>query len=88
LLGTLSVQSVHDYHPFALEDMAVEVVDIAWLFWWHFAASITWVLLALVLCAMAFMSVCSISFGELLMFLSGVSWGCAARVHATSFCCS
>jgi hypothetical protein len=45
---------------------------IAWLFWWQFVASMAWLLLTLVLCAMRVMSVCNISFVELLMFLFGV----------------
>jgi hypothetical protein len=48
---------------------------IAWLFWWQFVASLAWVLLTLALCALAVMSVCNISFVELLLFLFGVFGG-------------
>jgi hypothetical protein len=47
---------------------------IAWLCRWQFVASLAWVMLTLVLCAMVVMSVCNISFVELLPFLFGVFW--------------
>jgi hypothetical protein len=45
LLGTSSVQSVHDYYSFVVEDGADLRLWrlrwlIAWLFWWPFVASI------------------------------------------------
>jgi hypothetical protein len=48
---------------------------IAWLFWWQVVASLAWVLLTLVLCALTIMSACGISFVELHMFLFGVFGG-------------
>jgi hypothetical protein len=80
LLGTPSIQSIHDYYPFAMEDtgrlapMAAELVDrlnVLWLF----VASMAWVLLTLTPCALTVMSVCNISFVEPLLLLFGVSWG-------------
>jgi hypothetical protein len=49
--------------------------SIAWLFWWLFVASLAWVPLTLVPCAMTFMSVCIILFVDLLIFRFGVFWG-------------
>jgi hypothetical protein len=46
----------------------------AWLFWGLFVASLTWVLLTLAPCAMIVMSVCNISFVDLLLFLFGGFW--------------
>jgi hypothetical protein len=57
-----------------LAPMAAELL-IAWLFWWLFVASPAWVLLTLAPCALTVMSVCNISFVDLLMFLFGVFWG-------------
>jgi hypothetical protein len=48
---------------------------IALLFWWQFVVSVAWVLHALVLCALMIMSVYSIAFVELLMFLLSVLGG-------------
>jgi multisubunit Na+/H+ antiporter MnhG subunit len=48
---------------------------IAWLFWWKFVASLAWVMLTLVLCALTVMSVCNILLVELLMFLFDIFWG-------------
>jgi hypothetical protein len=62
----------HNY-PFALEDgdrlapMAIELVDRLAI-WWQFVASLAWVVLTLVLCALAVMSVCIISSVELFPF--------------------
>jgi hypothetical protein len=67
LPGTPSVQSIHDYYPFAMENggrlapMAAEVVDRL-AFWWLFVASLAWVLLTLSACALTLMSVYKISF--------------------------
>jgi hypothetical protein len=79
LLGTPSVQSIHDYYPFAIENggrlaptMAGELVDRP-VFWWLFVASLAWVLPTLALCVVTIISVCNMSFGELLMFFFGVS---------------
>jgi hypothetical protein len=80
LLGTPSVQSIHDYYPFALEDggrlapMADELVDrLAILVAVRrFPASLAWVLITFVLCALTIMSVCNISFVELPLFLFDV----------------
>jgi hypothetical protein len=82
LFGTLSVQMIHDYYPFAMEDgggwrrWRLSWL-IAWLFWWMFVASLTWVLLTLAPCALTVMYVCNISFVDLLKFLFGVLGGCA-----------
>jgi hypothetical protein len=80
LLGTPSVQSIHDYYPFAVKDggqfvpMAAELVDrldiLVGVRRFH-----AWVMLTLALCALTVMSVCNISFVELLMFLFGVFGG-------------
>jgi hypothetical protein len=80
LLGTPSVQSIHDYYPFAMEDGArcrrwrLSWL-IAWLFWWLYVVSLAWGLLTLAPCALTIMSVCNISFVGLLMFLFGVLGG-------------
>jgi hypothetical protein len=78
LLGTPSVQLIHDYYPFAMEDgsrlapMVVELVDrMAILVVVRRFLGIK-VLLTLAPCALTVMSVCIISFVELLMFLFGV----------------
>jgi hypothetical protein len=82
LLGTLSVPSIHDYHPFAIEDggrlapMAAELVEFLAILAvavrrFHMA----WVLLTLAPCALTVMSVCYISFVELLIFFFGVFGG-------------
>jgi hypothetical protein len=47
---------------------------IACLFRWQFVASLAWVLLTLVLCAVTIMSVCNISLFELL-FIFGIFGG-------------
>jgi hypothetical protein len=92
LLGTPSVESARDYYPFALEDggrlepMAAELVDRPAIFVAIYRFLYIWVLLTLVLCVMTIMSVCNISFVARLLFLFGVFGGCAARIHATSFC--
>jgi hypothetical protein len=71
LLGMASVQSIHDYYPFALEDggrlapMAVELVDRLAIL----------VAVRRVLCVLALTSVCNNSFVELLVFLLGVFRG-------------
>jgi hypothetical protein len=93
LLGTPSVETVHYYYPFALEDggrlapMAAELIDrltsLVAVRRFH-----GMVVVDSVLCALTVMSVCITSFVKLLMFLFGVLGGCAARIHATSFCCS
>jgi hypothetical protein len=80
LLGTPSVQSIHDYYPFAMEDggrLAPMLTEwlIAWLFSWQFVASLAWVHVTLAPCALIVMSVCIISSVELLLFLIGVFWG-------------
>jgi hypothetical protein len=92
-LGTPSVQSIHDYYPFAMEDggrlarMAAELVD-------RLAILVTvrrflaWVLLTLVLCALRVMSVCNISFVDLLLFLFGVFLGMCDVNSCNVFCCS
>jgi hypothetical protein len=49
--------------------------SIACLFWWLFVASLAWVPLTLVPCALTIMSVCSILFVDLLMFRFGVFGG-------------
>jgi hypothetical protein len=80
LHGTPSVQSVHDYYPFAREDsgrlapMAAELVDrlatlVAIRRFPCMGAT------GSLFCALAIMSVCKISFVELLVFLFGVFWG-------------
>jgi hypothetical protein len=92
LLGTPLVHSVHNYYPFDLEDGAgwrlwrLNWLN-AWLLWWQFIASLTWVLLTLVLCALTVTSVCKISFVELLCSFSAFFGGSATRVHAMSCCC-
>jgi hypothetical protein len=58
---------------------------MSWFIACQFVDSMAWVLLTRILTVL---SVCSISFVELLKFLFGVFGGCAARVHATSFLCS
>jgi hypothetical protein len=58
---------------------------ITWLFWWQFVASLAWVLLTLVLCALTAMSVCSISFVELLLFLSGFLGGMCGESSCNVF---
>jgi hypothetical protein len=56
-------------------------------FWWHFIASLAWVLLNLPLCALAVISVVwSISFVELLLVLLGDVR--REFSHATPLCCS
>jgi hypothetical protein len=81
LLGTPSIQSIHDYCPFAMEDgsrlapVTVELVDRLAVLVAEFVASVAWVLLTLAPCAMTVMSVCIISFVDLLMFLFGVFGG-------------
>jgi hypothetical protein len=95
LLGTPSVQSVHDYYPFALEDggrlapMAAELVDR----------------LAILVAVRRFpgmgaadsRSLCSENYVRMQHFVRSSNYfysfsaffgGCATRVHATSFCCS
>jgi hypothetical protein len=63
LLSTPFVHSVHDHYPFAMKHggrlafMAVELVVPRAIFWWHFVASMAWVLLTLVLCVLTIMSV-------------------------------
>jgi hypothetical protein len=57
-----------------LAPMAVELVDRL-ACWRQFVASLAWVLLTLALCALKAMSVCRISFVELLMFLFDVFGG-------------
>jgi hypothetical protein len=71
LLGTPSVQSAHDYYPFALEDggmlaaMALELADrLAILV--QIVPSMAWVMLTFVFCGLTFMPVCNISFVVLL----------------------
>jgi hypothetical protein len=92
LLGTLSIQSVHENYPFAMEDggrlalKAVDLVDrlpirVA------FAASLAWVVLTLALCVHTFMSVSTCRSSNYCS-LSAFLVTCAARIHATSFCCS
>jgi hypothetical protein len=82
LLGTPWVKSIHDYYPFAMEDggrlapMATELL-IAWLFWWLFVTSLAWGLETLTPCAVRVLSVCNISFVDLLMSLSAFLGGCA-----------
>jgi hypothetical protein len=94
LLGTASVQSVHDYYPFALKDggrlapMAAELVDRLAILVAVLRFPGVGVGDSRFFAFFAIMSVCNISFVELLLFLFGVFGGCAARVHATSFCCS
>jgi hypothetical protein len=60
-----------------LAPMAAELVDriFAWLLWWLFVASLAWVMLTLAPCALTVVSVCKISFVDLLVFLFGVFWG-------------
>jgi hypothetical protein len=58
---------------------------IAWLFWWQFVASQVWVLLTLALCVVSVMSVCNISFVELLVFLYGVFWGMCGESSCNVF---
>jgi uncharacterized membrane protein len=58
---------------------------IAWLFRWPFVASLAWVLMTLVLFALTVMSVCSISFVELLMFLFGVFSGMCGESSCNVF---
>jgi hypothetical protein len=41
---------------------------VAWLFWWQFVASLTWVQRTFVHCVLTNMSACNISFVDLLMF--------------------
>jgi hypothetical protein len=81
LLGTPSVQFLHDYYPFAFEDggqlapMAAELVDrLAILVVVRRFRGI-WVLVTLVLCVPRVISASNISFVELLSFLFGVFWG-------------
>jgi hypothetical protein len=74
LLSTPSVQSIHDYYPFAMKDGG-RLAPMAWLFWWVFVASLAWVLLTLVPCALTVMSVCNILFVNLLLFRFGVFGG-------------
>jgi hypothetical protein len=92
LLGTPSVQSVHDYYPFAMEDrgqlapMAAKLVDrMAILVAVRRFPSLAWVLLTLVLCALTFMSVCNISFVELLLFLFGAFGGMCGESSCNVF---
>jgi hypothetical protein len=72
-LGTPSVQSVHDYYPFALEDgdrlapMVVELIDRL-VIWWQFFASLAWVQRTLVHCCLIVVSACDIFFVYLLLF--------------------
>jgi hypothetical protein len=61
---------------------------IPWLFWWQFVASLAWVSQTLVLCALIVMSVCNISFVELLMFLFGVFRGMCGESLCNVFCYS
>jgi hypothetical protein len=82
LLGTPSVQSVHDYYPFAMKDggrlapVADELVDIAWIVCWQFVASLVWVMQTLVDCIiMTIMSGCNISSVDLLTFPFDGFWG-------------
>jgi hypothetical protein len=85
LLGTPSVQSVHDYYPFALEDggrLAPTTVELVYRV--AILVAIRRFIGMGVADSLTVMSVCNISFVELLMFLFGVYGGCAARVHATS----
>jgi hypothetical protein len=49
---------------------------IAWLFWWQFVASLAWVLLTLVHFALTALSVCNISFAELLSLSTGFGGMC------------
>jgi hypothetical protein len=42
-VGMPSVQSVHDYYPFALEDGGRLWRLIVWLFWWLFVDPPAWV---------------------------------------------
>jgi hypothetical protein len=80
LLGTPSVQSIHDNDPFAMEDggrlapMAAELVDRL-DFLWLSVASLAWVPLTLVPCALTVISVCIISFVDPLLFRFGVYGG-------------
>jgi hypothetical protein len=81
LLGTPSVQSVHDYYPFAMEDggwlapMVDELVDRMPIL--VALRRLAWVLMTLALCAVTIMSACNISLVELLMSPFGVFGGCA-----------
>jgi ABC-type arginine transport system ATPase subunit len=80
LLGTLSVQSVHDQYPFALEGghqlalMAAELVDRL-IILVAVVASLACVPLTLVLFVLTAGSVCNITFVELLMFFFGAFGG-------------
>jgi hypothetical protein len=80
LLGTPSVQSAHYYYPFAIADggrlapMAAELVDRLTILV-EVRRFLAWVLLTLAPCAMTIMSVCSISYVELLTFLFGLLGG-------------
>jgi hypothetical protein len=93
LLGMPSVQSVHGYYPFAMENggrvapMAAELVYRLHML----VAARRFPCMGTAdsrSCALTIMSVCNISFVEQVLFLFGVLGGCAARVQATSFCCS
>jgi hypothetical protein len=55
---------------------------IAWLFWWYVVASPAWVMVALAPCTLTFMSVCNISFVELLLFFFGGFWGMCCDVNS------
>jgi hypothetical protein len=55
-----------------LAPLAAKLVD-------RLAILVAWVLLTLALCALTVMSVCNISFVELLMFLFGVFWADVRR---------
>jgi hypothetical protein len=85
LFGTPSVQLIHDYYPFAMEDMgrlapmAAELVDrlAVLVAVRRFLTSLAWVLLTLAPCALTIMSVCNISFVDLLLSLFGVFGRCA-----------
>jgi hypothetical protein len=58
---------------------------IARLFWWQFVASLARMLLTVVLCALTIMSVCNISFVELLLFPFGVFGGMCGESSCNVF---
>jgi hypothetical protein len=87
LIGTPSVQPVHDYYPFALEDggkwasFADDLVDrLAVL-----VASPAWVQRTLVYCVLAIISTCNISFVDQFMFPFDDFWGMCGENSSNLF---